>query len=96
MEYKLFINLLGIYGLAALPFTNKLRSYEYNSLSRSAECVEAFLFIDSGSPPFGLLEESARVLAELWKSVGVESFQDEAGNIIYRKPATPGMETVRR
>lgn len=58
--------------------------------------MEAFLFIDSGSPPFGLLEESARVLAELWKSVGVESFQDEAGNIIYRKPATPGMENRKK
>ena len=31
-------------------------------------------------------------MLEFGKQVGVESFQDEAGNIIYRKPATPGME----
>ena len=31
-------------------------------------------------------------MLEFGKSVGVEAFQDEVGNIIYRKPATPGME----
>lgn len=42
--------------------------------------------------PSGHLEKIQAFLLEFGKSVGVESFQDEAGNIIYRKPATPGME----
>ena len=31
-------------------------------------------------------------MLEFGKSVGVEAFKDEVGNIIYHKPATPGME----
>ena len=42
--------------------------------------------------PSGHLEKIQAFLLEFGKQVGVESFQDEAGNIIYRKPATPGME----
>ena len=47
-------------------------------------------------PRFGLLEESARVLAELWKKCRRRVIPDEAGNIIYRKPALRGWKTVRR
>ena len=42
--------------------------------------------------PSGHLEKVQAFLLEFGKSVGVEAFQDEVGNIIYRKPATPGME----
>ena len=42
--------------------------------------------------PSGYLKKVQEFLLNFGKSVGVESFQDEAGNIIYRKPATPGME----
>ena len=42
--------------------------------------------------PSGHLEKVQAFLLEFGKSVGVEAFQDEAGNIIYRKPAAPGME----
>lgn len=42
--------------------------------------------------PSGHLKKIQEFLLNFGKSVGVESFQDEAGNIIYRKPATPGME----
>ena len=42
--------------------------------------------------PSGHLEKVQAFLLEFGKSVGVEAFQDEAGNIIYRKPATAGME----
>jgi len=42
--------------------------------------------------PSGHLEKIRQFLVDFGKSVGVESFSDEAGNVIYRKPATPGME----
>lgn len=42
--------------------------------------------------PSGHLEKIQSFLLEFGKSVGVEAFKDEVGNIIYRKPATPGME----
>ena len=45
--------------------------------------------------PSGYLKKVQEFLLNFGKSVGVESFQDEAGNIIYRKPATPGMEFFR-
>ena len=41
--------------------------------------------------PSGYLKKVQEFLLNFGKSVGVETFQDEAGNIIYRKPATPGM-----
>ena len=40
----------------------------------------------------GHLAKVQSFLLEFGKNAGVEAFQDEAGNIIYRKPATPGME----
>ncbi len=42
--------------------------------------------------PSGHLKKIQEFLLNFGKSVGVETWQDEAGNIIYRKPATPGME----
>ena len=42
--------------------------------------------------PSGHLEKIQSFLLEFGKSVGVEASKDEVGNIIYRKPATPGME----
>lgn len=42
--------------------------------------------------PSGYLEKIQSFLLEFGKSVGVEASKDEVGNIIYRKPATPGME----
>ena len=45
--------------------------------------------------PSGHLEKIQAFLLEFGKNAGVESFQDEAGNIIYRKPATPGMEDCK-
>ncbi len=42
--------------------------------------------------PSGHLDKIQAFLLDFGKSVGVETFKDEAGNIIYRKPATPGME----
>ena len=37
--------------------------------------------------PSGYLKKVQEFLLNFGKSVGVESFQDEAGNIIYRKPS---------
>lgn len=46
--------------------------------------------------PSGHLQKIQEFLVNFGKSVGVESLQDEAGNIIWRKPATPGMENRKR
>ncbi|HEY9543953.1 aminoacyl-histidine dipeptidase [Prevotella sp.] len=42
--------------------------------------------------PSGHLEKVQKFLLDFAKSVGVEAFQDPAGNIVMRKAATPGME----
>ena len=42
--------------------------------------------------PSGKKEEVGHFLVEYGKSLGLESFQDEIGNVIIRKPAYPGME----
>ena len=42
--------------------------------------------------PSGHLEKVTAFLVDFGKSLGLESFVDEAGNVIIRKPATPGME----
>ncbi|MFR1986991.1 MAG: cytosol nonspecific dipeptidase, partial [Prevotellamassilia sp.] len=42
--------------------------------------------------PSGYLVKVQQFLLDWAKEKGVEAFQDEAGNIIMRKPATPGME----
>jgi len=42
--------------------------------------------------PSGHVEKVQQFLLDFAKQVGVEAFQDPAGNIVMRKPATPGME----
>jgi len=42
--------------------------------------------------PSGHVEKVQQFLLDFAKKVGVEAFQDAAGNIVMRKPATPGME----
>ena len=42
--------------------------------------------------PSGHVEKVQQFLLDFAKKVGVEDFQDPAGNIVMRKPATPGME----
>lgn len=42
--------------------------------------------------PSGHLEKVQQFLLDFAKRVGVEAFKDEAGNIVMRKPATPGYE----
>lgn len=45
--------------------------------------------------PSGHLEKVQAFLLDFAKKAGVEAFQDPAGNIVMRKPATPGFETER-
>lgn len=42
--------------------------------------------------PSGHLDKVRQFLLDFAKKVGVKAFTDEAGNIVMRKPATPGME----
>ena len=42
--------------------------------------------------PSGLKEPIGNFLVEFGKSLGLETLQDETGNVLVRKPATPGME----
>ena len=42
--------------------------------------------------PSGHLEKIQKYLLDFGKSINVETWQDEAGNIIMRKPATPGLD----
>ena len=42
--------------------------------------------------PSGHMEKITEFLLDFGKNLGLESFVDEAGNVIIRKPATPGME----
>ena len=42
--------------------------------------------------PSGYLEPVQQFLLDFGKKIGVETFMDDAGNIIMRKPATPGLE----
>ena len=42
--------------------------------------------------PSGHLEKVQQFLLDFGKQAGVETFKDPAGNIVFRKPATPGME----
>ncbi|MDR0938045.1 MAG: aminoacyl-histidine dipeptidase [Mediterranea sp.] len=42
--------------------------------------------------PSGHIEQATEFLVDFGKRLGLESFVDEVGNIVIRKPATPGME----
>lgn len=54
--------------------------------------MEALLFTDPDSRPSGHMEKITKFLIDFGKGLGLESFVDEVGNVIIRKPATPGME----
>ena len=43
--------------------------------------------------PSGHLQKIQQFLLDFGKSINVETWQDEVGNIIMRKPATPGLES---
>ena len=43
--------------------------------------------------PSGHLQKVQQFLLDFGKSINVETWQDEVGNIIMRKPATPGLES---
>lgn len=42
--------------------------------------------------PSGKKEKIGKFLVDFGKSLGLETIQDEVGNVLIRKPATPGME----
>lgn len=42
--------------------------------------------------PTGQMEAVTRYVLDFGKSLGLETLQDEVGNVLIRKPATPGME----
>ncbi|NLO72256.1 MAG: aminoacyl-histidine dipeptidase [Porphyromonadaceae bacterium] len=42
--------------------------------------------------PSGKKEDIGKFLVDFGKSLGLETLQDEIGNVLVRKPATPGME----
>lgn len=57
------------------------------------ECIwRNFDALTQVSRPSGHLEKVQQFLLDFAKNTGVEAFKDEAGNIVMRKPATPGME----
>jgi dipeptidase D len=45
--------------------------------------------------PTGQMDAVCRFVADFGKKLGLETMQDEVGNVLIRKPATPGMETCR-
>lgn len=45
--------------------------------------------------PSGHCEKVSQFLVDFGKKLGLESFIDDAGNVIIRKPATPGMEDCK-
>ena len=57
------------------------------------ECIwRNFYSLTQVPRPSGHLEKIQQFLLEFGKSAGVEAFKDPAGNIVLRKPASPGME----
>ncbi len=53
---------------------------------------ENFYNITQVPHPSGKKEEIGKFLVDFGKSLGLETIQDEVGNVLVRKPATPGME----
>ncbi len=57
------------------------------------QCVwKNFYALTQVPRPSGHLEKIQQFLLDFGKQAGVETFKDPAGNIVFRKPATPGME----
>ncbi|MBR5823085.1 MAG: cytosol nonspecific dipeptidase, partial [Paludibacteraceae bacterium] len=40
------------------------------------------------------LEQITKLIVDFGKGLGLETIVDKAGNVLIRKPATPGMENV--
>ena len=60
------------------------------------QCVWKHFYALTQIPrPSGHTERVAAYLVEFGRSLGLDSHIDEAGNVIIRKPATPGMEDRR-
>ncbi|MBQ1874670.1 MAG: aminoacyl-histidine dipeptidase [Paludibacteraceae bacterium] len=53
---------------------------------------ESFYALTQIPRPSGKKEEVAAFLVNYGKSLGLETLQDEIGNVLIRKPASPGME----
>jgi len=54
--------------------------------------LATFLQPDSGSTSIREKEPIGTFLENYGKSLGLETLRDEIGNVLVRKPATPGME----
>jgi len=65
---------------------NDIRSLEPKAL------WENFYNITQVPHPSGKKEEIGAFLEQFGKNLGLETLRDEAGNVLVRKPATPGME----
>ena len=62
-------------------------------LNLRPQCIwKNFYALTQVPRPSGHLERIQQFLLEFGKQAGVEAFKDPAGNIVFRKPATPGME----
>ena len=62
-------------------------------LNLKPQCIwKNFYALTQVPRPSGHLEKIQQFLLDFAKQVGVEAFKDSAGNIVMRKPATPGME----
>ena len=62
-------------------------------LKLSPECIwRNFYSLTQVPRPSGHLEKVQAFLLDFAAKAGVEAFKDPAGNIVMRKPATPGME----
>ena len=46
--------------------------------------------------PTGHMEAVTRFMVAFGKGLGLETLQDEVGNVLIRKPASPGMEGQNR
>jgi len=59
----------------------------------SPECIwKNFYALTQVPRPSGHLEKIQQFLLDFAKQAGVEAFKDSAGNIVMKKPASPGME----
>jgi len=67
--------------------TNDIRQLEPNALWQN------FYSITRIPRPSGKKDEIGMFLVNFGKSLGLETYRDEIGNVLVRKPATPGMES---
>ena len=62
-------------------------------LNLKPECIwRNFYSLTQVPRPSGHLEKIQQFLLDFGQKAGVEAFKDPAGNIVFRKPATAGME----